>query len=47
MRFKYDEFAKFILIALSVTCITFQAEARKVTVGVKPGLHFDPKVLHV
>jgi HEAT repeat protein/plastocyanin len=47
MRFIYHEFAKFILLALSVSCFAIHAQARKVTLGVKPGLHFHPKVLHV
>ena len=47
MRSNLYHYLKLALIVLSAGHFSIQAEARKIILGVKPGLHFDPKVLHV
>ena len=39
-------FSLALLVAWSLLFCLPDAEAKKITVGVKPGLQFDPKVLH-
>ena len=47
MRSNLHHYLKLALIVLLAGHFSIQAEARKIILGVKPGLHFDPKVLHV
>ena len=47
MNLNCNIFVRSILTVLSLHCSAIQAETRKITLGVKPGLHFEPKVLHV
>ena len=47
MRLDFHYYLKLFLIVLSACSFSAYAEARKIILGVKPGLHFDPKVLHV
>ena len=47
MNLNCNIFVRSILTILSLHCSAIQAETRKITLGVKPGLHFEPKVLHV
>ena len=44
---KFIKFFRFTQILFLLQCFSMQAETRKITLGVKPGLHFEPKVLHV
>jgi azurin len=43
----FSFFGKPLLIVSSLLFCLPDAEAKKITVGVKPGLQYDPKVLHV
>ena len=47
MRLFVQDCLKSAFIVLLLGSFFNEAEARKITLGVKPGLHFDPKVLHV
>ena len=47
MRPNLQDYLKLAFIVLLLGSFFAQAEARQITLGVKPGLHFDPKVLHV
>lgn len=47
MRPNLPVYLKLAFIVLLLGSFFTQAEARKITLGVKPGLHFEPKALHV
>ena len=47
MRPNLPVYLKLAFIVLLLGSFFTQADARKITLGVKPGLHFDPKALHV
>ena len=44
---KFINLFGFIVILSLLHSLSMHAEIRKITLGVKPGLHFEPKVLHV